>query len=129
MSQENVEVVRRYIDAWQRDSDAMIEHLDPNLVWAPVEESHTPSRGHEGARRLREGWLDNWEEHQLDVEEVLDKRDQVVVGMRLRGRGKLSGVEVELVQYSQFTVRNRRITHIYEHAARAEALEAAGLSE
>ena len=107
----------------------MIDLLDPDLEWAPVEESHTPSRGHEGARRLREGWLDNWEEHQLDVEEVLDKGDQVVVAMRLRGRGKLSGVEVELVQYSQFTVRNRRITHIYEHAARAEALEAAGLSE
>ena len=49
--------------------------------------------------------------------------------MRLRGRGKLSGVEVELVYYSQFTVRNGRITQIYEHAARAEALEAAGLSD
>jgi hypothetical protein len=72
-SHENVEIVRRFIDAWQRGSDAMIEFLDRDIEWAPVEESHMPSHGHEGARRLREGWLDNWEEHQLDVEEMLDK--------------------------------------------------------
>ncbi len=129
MSQKNVEIVRKFIDAWQRDSDAMIKYLHPYIEWAPVEESHTPSHGHDGARRLREGWLDNWEEHQLDVEEVLDKGDQVVVAQRLRGRGKLSGVEAELVHYSQFTVRNGRITQIYEPSVRADALEAAGLSE
>ena len=82
------------------------------------------TRGQSGSGKA--GW--RREEHQLDVEEVLDKGDQVVVAMRLRGRGKLSGVEVELVHYTQFTVRNGRITpDIYEHAARAEALEAAGL--
>ena len=67
--------------------------------------------------------------NQLDVDEVLYEGYQVVVAMRLRVRGKLRGIEVELVHYSQFTVRNGRITHIYEHADRAEALEAAGLEE
>jgi ketosteroid isomerase-like protein len=44
-------------------------------------------------------------------------------------RGKASGVEVDLRLHYQFKVRDDKVVYLFEHEDRAEALEAAGLSE
>jgi ketosteroid isomerase-like protein len=129
MSEGNVEVVLRSIEAFEHDDEAWLSTTDPAFEWHPIEEGHIPARGHEAAVRVRRSWLENWEGHQIDVEETKDRADSVVACLHLTGRGKKSGVEVDLRIYMHFKLRNGKIVYLYEYADRGEALEAAGLSE
>ena len=129
MSQENVEVVLRSIEAFEHDEEAWLSTFDPAFEWHPIEEGHSPARGHEAAVRVRRRWLENWEGHQIDVEETKDGADSVVASSHITGRGKRSGVEVDLRIYMYFKLRDGKIVYLYEYADRAEALEAAGLRE
>jgi ketosteroid isomerase-like protein len=131
MSQENVEIVLRLIEAFQHDEEeAMLSMVDPAIEWYPIGEGHSLSRGHEAAIRVRRrSWLEVWEGRRIDVEEVKDGADGVVACLHLTGRGKLSGVEVDLRVYMHYKLRDGKIAYVYEYADRAEALEAAGLRE
>ena len=129
MSQENVAVVLRSIQAFEHDEEAWLSMVDPALKWYPIGEGHSLSRGHEAAIRVRTNWLEYWEGHQIDVEEIKDGADSVVACLHLSGRGKMSGVEVDLRVYQHFKLRDGKIVYVYEYADRDEALEAAGLSE
>ena len=129
MSQENVEIVRRSIEAFQHDEAAWLSTADPAIEWHPIEEGQMPSWGHEAAIGVRRRWLESWEGFQIDVEETKDGADSVVACGHLTGRGKRSGVEADLRVYFHFKLRDGKIVYVYEYADRGEALEAAGLSE
>ena len=119
----------RSIEAFEHDQEAWLSATDPGIEWYPIEEGHIPSRGLEAAIGVRRRWLESWEGHQIDVEEIKDGADSVVACVHLTGRGKRSGVEVDLRVYMHFKLRDGKIVYIYEYADRAEALEATGLSE
>jgi hypothetical protein len=76
MSEENVEVrneaVRRLFGAFEDEDDAFRAALHPEIEWYPIEENRTPTRGIDAALWNRNQWLDTWEEHQLDLEEVIE---------------------------------------------------------
>jgi ketosteroid isomerase-like protein len=133
MSTEEVEVrnevVRRFFWAFENDTDAFRDTLHPDIEWYPIEEDRTPSYGVEAAVRNRSQWLDTWDEHRFDLEEVVEGGDSVVVLVHITARGKASGVEVDVRFYAQFKLRDDKIVYIFDHEDRAEALEAAGLSE
>jgi ketosteroid isomerase-like protein len=82
MSEENVEVrneaVRRFFAAFEDEDDAFRAALHPEIEWYPIEENRTPTRGIDAALWNRNQWLDTWEEHQLDLEEVIEDGDDVV---------------------------------------------------
>jgi ketosteroid isomerase-like protein len=129
MSQENVEVVLRSISTFDDDVDAWLDTLDPEIEWTPLEEG-TPSYGHEGVTRVRQRWLDSWGDHHFDAEDARDNGDHVVVSLRMRATGRLSGVPVEFPHlYVHFKLRDRKIVYIFEYQDRPAALEAAGLEE
>jgi ketosteroid isomerase-like protein len=133
MSQENVEVrneaVRRLLSAFEGEDDAFRDSLHPEIEWYPIEENRTPTHGIEAALWNRNQWLDTWDEHQLDVEEVIEDGDDVVAGVHITARGRGSGIEADVRFYAQIKVRDGKVAYIYDHEDRAEALEAAGLSE
>jgi ketosteroid isomerase-like protein len=129
MSQENVDVVEKFIATFATDADAFRECLHPDIEWFPFEENHVPSFGVGGGMRVRNQWLDPWAVMQADVEEVVDKGNSVVVSLHVTGRGKSSGVEVDVRLYMHFRVRDGKIVYLFEHTDRAAALEAMGLSE
>jgi ketosteroid isomerase-like protein len=129
VSQENVEIVRRSIEAFQHDEEAWLSTADPAFEWHPIEEGHIPSRGHEAAIGVRRRWLESWEGFQIDVEEMKDGASSVVACLHLTGQGKASGVEVDLRVYMHYKLRDGKVVYVYEYAERGEALEAAGLSE
>jgi ketosteroid isomerase-like protein len=129
MSEENVEAVRRSFETFENDEEAWIQTLDPDLVWYPIEDGHIPSRGIAGARGVRQRWLDTWEGHSIAVEDLTGAGENVVATIHVSGRGKGSGVEVNLQVYSHFKLRDGRIVYLFEYPDRASALEAAGLSE
>jgi len=128
MEGQNAEVVERWLESFTDDADAFRETLHPDIEWSPFEENHTPSRGIEGAMRIRNGWIDTWDHMQAEVEQVVEEDDSVVASIHIRGRGKTSGAEVEVRLHMHFKVRDGKIVYLFEHTDRAAALEAAGIS-
>ena len=133
MSQENVEIrneaVRRFVAAFEDDDDSFRDTLHPEIEWYPIEENRTPTRGVKAAMWNRNQWLDTWEEHRLDVEEVIEDGDSAVALIHIQARGKTSGVEVEMEFTFVFTVRDEKIVEWQIFMHEDQALEAAGLSE
>src|SRR5438046_1505630 len=128
MSQENVEIVRRWVWAFDNDTDAFRELLHPEIEWMPIEDNNTPAYGLDHAMSIRNGWLDAWDEHNADVHEMLDGGGEDVMGAAtLIGRGKVSGVGVDLHIYVHFKVRDGKVVYIYEYQDRSAALKAVGL--
>jgi ketosteroid isomerase-like protein len=122
------EAVRSFISAFENDMRAFRNTLHPAIEWFAIEENRTPTRGIEAAMSNRNARLDAWEEHRLDLEEVVEKGDNVVALVHLTARGTGSGVEVDVRFYAQFKVRNGKVIYVFDHEDRAAALEAAGLS-
>jgi hypothetical protein len=54
MSQENVEIVRRFLAV---DVDEALSYADPGIVWNPVEEAF--GQGHEAVRASLVRWRAN----------------------------------------------------------------------
>ena len=101
MSQENVESVRRTIEAYnRRDVEALLDELDPEVEWRPslpvlLGGDETVYRGHDGARKLLRDLDEVLVERQLDLPEIRDEGDRVVAKGSLRIRGKSSGALTE----------------------------------
>ena len=129
MSQENVEIVRRWLHAFENNEAVFRALTHPAMEWAPFEDNHTISHVLVGALRIRAAWLDAWAEHRLEIEDMLDGGDDVVATVHLIGRGRGSGVEVDVRLYGHLKVRDHSVVYLYEHENRADALRAAGLAE
>jgi hypothetical protein len=129
MSQENVEIVRRWLWAFDNSDDVFRELTHPEIEWAPFEENHTVSHGHAGAMRLRNGWREAWDEHNVGIEELIEAGEDVVAILHLTARGASSGVEVNVHIYGHFKLRDGAVIYFYEHQDRIEALKAVGLEE
>jgi ketosteroid isomerase-like protein len=131
MSQQNVEIVRRAWEAWEReDWEPLYALYHPEIVW-DASALHGPVRGvyhgHDGVRKYFHEWLESFEAHQARAERFIDAGDDVIVGLRLRGRGKTSGVEVEMARFNVYRIRNGLAIRVELFETEAEALEAVGL--
>ncbi len=98
MSQENVEIVRRALDALNRDGiEAVLEFLDPDVEWTTTGlfvEAGT-YRGHDGVLRYFGAMANDLEFH-IEPEKFIDGGDQVVIPTRIAVRGKRSGATQHL---------------------------------
>jgi ketosteroid isomerase-like protein len=66
---------------------------------------------------------------EMTSEEIIDAGDHLIHAILFRGRGRGSGVEVEGRFFQVYTFRDGKTVRWEEFSDRAEALEAAGLSE
>jgi uncharacterized protein len=134
MSQENVEIVRQMVDAFNRgDLDASSEHWADNVDYRAVEgapDDHGPIHGKVAMRAYVQDWIDTFDQFTVEPMELIDAGEGQVVGvLRNSGRAKLSGVETDLTFAALYTVRDGKIERGREYWTRDEALEAAGLRE
>ena len=132
MSQQNVEVVRRFFEAFDPDVDRAIEFWHPDLDYRAVEgalDDVGVFYGHEALRHYWEQWDETFDEFRAEAEQLIDAGDQVVAALRISGRMKGSQAVVDMPLWMNFTVRDGKITRGREYLTREEALEAAGLSE
>ena len=131
MSQENIEVIRGMFEAWNRRDFAAAQ-----AAWAPEIEIEMSVggiidgtyRGYEGLAEVMHFW-GAFTEFRSDVREVRPVRDKVFITAHHFGRGKSSGIDVEMENWQVFTLREGRIVRYEVYAHRQKALEAAGLSE
>ena len=128
MSQENVEAARRIIEAYCRgDYIGASAYLAPDVVWNVGQER--PAHGRAAVREMWKRWDSEWVELETVLDEVIDAGDKVLMAVRYRGRGRVSGVEVNDRLFEVHTFRDGRCVHKVDFRERAEALAAAGLSE
>ena len=133
MSEENVEIVRKSIDAVNRgDTDAWLGFLSPEVVWEslPLVGFRDVYRGRAEAREWIEELLEDFEEVHLEIEEITAlSDDRVFFGYTQIGRGRASGFPGELRGWAILWVAKGLITRRQVFWTRDEALEAAGLRE
>jgi ketosteroid isomerase-like protein len=132
MSQENVEVVRRWVDAWNRcDQKAWLtlHHPDVEVDWS---RSRGPLKGfYHGRAALQSFWNDYWsvfEAAQFEAHDFIDGGSEVVVPNTTHVRGR-QGIETVARSNFVYTVEHGQITRFRMFQEPAEALEAAGLRE
>ena len=153
MSQENVELVRRFLEAvdrvyaayWQAprsltdslragevppEAADVMRYLHPNIEWKSALIGITATRGYEGIAHGVDQFLDAAQDYRVNVPEVTDLGDsQVLAVVRLAMKGKASDIDVNATIFSIVTVEDGLIIRLDEYLERAEALEAVGLSE
>jgi ketosteroid isomerase-like protein len=132
MSQENVEVLRRGYESWNRgDRDAAFESLEPEFeLQLPEGGMNVGSfQGREGASKLFEDYLEVFDFFHMEPEEFFEAGDRIVVFVRTPARGKGSGVEVEFRPAHVWTMRAGKAVRLEVFPERQNALEAVGLSE
>jgi ketosteroid isomerase-like protein len=133
MSQENVEIVRRHIETWnRRDLTAWLALYSPDaeIDWS---RARGPLKGVYRGRGERETlWNEfffTFEEAQIKTPQgFTDAGSEVVVSNTTHFRGR-EGIEVTASSTWVFTVENGQITRLRLFQEREEALEAAGLRE
>jgi ketosteroid isomerase-like protein len=131
MSEENVEVVRGVIDAFnRRDVEPLEALLAPDAEIVPIRAAleGTVYRGPGAAKQWYAAVDDSWESLTVEVEEMRDGGDWVLSLARVRGYGRGSGVPIDVEAASLVRFRHGIITSLRVFTSRAEALEAAGLS-
>ena len=130
MSEENLEKVRAFIDAYnRRDFEAAIADFDPEIDWVlPARQSADSGHGPDEVIRFWERIDETMEELQLQPQEFVDAGDRIATRLRHSGRGKGSGLEIDTELYHQVaTFRDGRIVRMEYFAEWGEAREAAGL--
>jgi ketosteroid isomerase-like protein len=130
MSQENVEVVRRALEAFSaKDGTTFLALLHPEVNWDFAARLIDPGirQGHAEIKENLREIEETWETLCSEPQELIDAGDQVVAVLRMRGRGRLSGVEVDANVAYVFDLIGERIVRARHHRDREEALAAAGL--
>ena len=129
-----MEIVRNAFAAYERgDMDAMLRLADEDIVITQV--SDVPGipaqqHGHRGVLEAFAVWPEQWEDFRVELLRIAAApAGKVIATVRNRGRGKQSGVEVDMEFSFVFTIRDAKITEWQLFVREADALEAAGLSE
>jgi ketosteroid isomerase-like protein len=134
MSQANMEVAKRVVDAFnRRDIDAIFDYVNPDLEWfpaMPVTFGGGPLRGREGIESYIREVNDTWEEYRVVGQDFRDLgEDQVLVLSRVEGRGAGSRGLVDAAMGQIFDFRDGKISRVRTYLDHGEALRAAGLQE
>jgi ketosteroid isomerase-like protein len=133
MSPKNVDMVRSAYEAYSRgDLDGAVSDFAPDCRYTAA--GTIPDRtgvfhGPEGYKEFI-GWVrSEFDDVEAELDELIDAGDIVVVGSTLRGRGKQSGAQTKFTFWQVWRFRDGKFARGHGFASRAEALQAAGLSE
>jgi ketosteroid isomerase-like protein len=132
MSQENVKVVQRNLEAQARgDIAAMLEDMTHDVVIDASRRVLDPIvlEGHDGFKKFMAFLREAWADQRLEPEGFIEAADDVVVPVRLVSTGRGSGLTVHARAAWVATFRGGKIARLTVYQSRAEALEAVGLSE
>ena len=140
MSQENVDIARRAIDALNQ-ADLMVGNNDPlptlrefcapNIEWDFSRRAVDPEiyHGYDGWLRIAEQFGEAWQELRLEIEEIKDAGDNVVLFTNMIGLSK-SGIELGQRVSQVWTFRDGKIVRDrFFGEDRAACLKAVGLEE
>ncbi len=138
MSRENVDVVRSGYEAVndmleRGDVDrALIEKLwtaDCVLRPSGILPESAEMHGYDGIARFINNQMEAFDELQVEPLEFVDAGESVVVPVRFGGKARYTGMDVTFSVVHVVTMRDGRVARTDMFPEKAEALEAAGLSD
>jgi len=131
VSQENVEIFRRALAAYQADDwDTLRTLTDPNVTLRPAKGfvESGPFLGREAVLRWRQELRIIWPDAAPEpMSDFIDIGDRVVV--RLRFRGASHGPEMNLEYSEVWTFQDGMVIEVEMFFDHEQALQAAGLEE
>ena len=134
MSQESVETVRRVweIVASEGIVDAVLESFTEDCVMEDFPE--LPDRGvyvgREGVREIARHFQEMWGDFVQEPIEFIDAGEDLVFGVvAMRGQGRDSGAPLDASAFWVHELKDGKLARMRAFTTRAQALEAAGLSE
>jgi ketosteroid isomerase-like protein len=129
MSLQNLEIVRRSTDAYNRgDLDGIVENWAPDAVldWSNSRGLEAGVyRGHDQIRAFTRRFLAAWEEVRLEIDDPIEVGGDALVlenVTHLRGR---DGIEIQARSAWLTTFRDGQQTSLTLYQTKQEALEAA----
>jgi len=135
---ENLDLVRSLYAPLERgDFSLMDRESEWHQVFAPDFEWHTRDdlpdagvrKGYEGTVRLRDEWVQNFDEMHIEVDELIGAGDIVIAVARLCGCLRGSGHELDVEETQVWRMRSGRASEVRAYLTRSEALKAVGLAE
>jgi ketosteroid isomerase-like protein len=133
MSQESLEIVRRWIDDYnERGLEAVIdrywheriEMLDPPAL--PDAGRHV---GHDAVRQRVESFIEMGWDGQFRVDELIESGDEVIMVWRVVGHAPAGDMPMEFDWVFVLSLEDGKLRRIRQYRSKEEALEAVGLSE
>ena len=132
MSQENVRFVRdgyARFNGGEREAGLWFWHPDGEYHAAREDPDSAVHRGIDAIRRQYERWVEAYPDLTVEPLEARESGDKVFLWVRFSGHGSKSGIPMEMELGHVITMRDGRVSRTVEYFDKAEALEAAGLSE
>ncbi|HEX4187367.1 MAG TPA: nuclear transport factor 2 family protein [Solirubrobacteraceae bacterium] len=132
MSEENVEIVRRLYEAWQRDGLGVVpELMAPEIEWVNPANAIEPGtrRGYAGFAAAASSFASVYRESLVSDVTFYDAGEQIAVKARMTSLAAGSDFPIDMVRGYVFDVRDGRVTRFAWFTDPAEALADAGLEE
>ena len=131
MSRENVDLTRAAYEQFSRgDFSRLFEANTDDFEFVTAAEMPDAGtyRGQEARDWLR-AYIDSFDGYAQEATEIIDAGDKVVSAVLQRGRPRGSDLPVESHWWQVLTFQDTGVTRVEMFSQRADALEAAGLSE
>lgn len=133
MPESKLDLVCRLIAGFNaRDLDALIELCDPEVeldTTGAAGVSGGVYRQHDGIRAWHHDVDEAWAEVEIEPQEYCDLGEDMLVCYRLRGRGRQSGIEVEMQPSALVVVRDALVVRLKTYTDRELGLGAARVTE
>lgn len=126
-----LQLVRAFHSHFNRTGAPLAESLHPTIEWRAAREDPDAAthRGLKAVRRYFHQWTEMFDGMQIERLEEIECGHRVFVWVRFRGKGTMSGVEIELRMAQVWTVLDGKAVGVDEYFERAEGLAAAGVLE
>jgi uncharacterized protein len=124
-----LDLVRRSIDAYNRgDRGALLALVADDAVFeVPIGMANAGTyRGPEGFLRMVEGWDEAWDEFRIEIDDAIEYGDTVIVPVTQHGRGRGSGVEIQMQAAYLMRFTDGRLQHWRIFESKEEAVREAG---
>jgi ketosteroid isomerase-like protein len=131
MSSENVELVRRLYEAWQRDGYGVVpELMDPDIEFVnPVYAVEPGTRhGYDGFAAAARSLASVYSDYRVTAVQFFDVDDRVAVRARVSTRSAGRSVPIEAERGYVFDFRAGKVIRFAWFSDPTEALKAVGLA-
>ena len=133
MSRQNVEIIREFLEAFnRRDNAACLEAIDPDVEWHPPPDIPGAAVANDRDALIASwrDWLGAWEEYRFVPDEIVEGRgNAVLVFGESQREARTAPLRCARRATVVYELRDGRIVRFKAYLDPAEALQAAGLRE
>jgi ketosteroid isomerase-like protein len=132
VSRENIELVRRLVDAFnERDAEKFAQVTTDDFEWSTsvMAVEGEIFLGREGIETYFSRMRDAWDEFKAEIDSYRDLGERVLISGQIEARGRGSGAPVAAPLDILYDFRDGKISRMSSFLDHDEAMRAAGLAE